>query len=94
MWVNSVPGQTTVISKIRRSSCCERETYRSLGGDGYTSFNLNMQAAGSSETVAYRVGGGGGGIQPPPPKFRSFDKVEPDCKLNGKCIVFLFQHPN
>ena len=38
---------------------------------------------------------GGLGVQPaPPPKFRSFDKVEPDCKLSGKCLVFLFQHPN
>jgi hypothetical protein len=36
----------------------------------------------------------GGGSTPPPPKFRSFDKVEPDCKLSGKCLVFLFQHPN
>ena len=35
-----------------------------------------------------------GGVNPPPPKFRSFDKVEPDCKLSGKCLVFLFQHPN
>ena len=35
-----------------------------------------------------------GGFKPPPPKFRSFDKVEPDCKLSGKCLVFLFQHPN
>jgi hypothetical protein len=34
------------------------------------------------------------GVQPPPPKFLSFDKVEPDCKLSGKCIVFLFQQPN
>ena len=35
----------------------------------------------------------GGGVQTPP-KFRSFDRVEPDCKLSGKCLVFLFQHPN
>ena len=39
--------------------------------------------------VACREGGSN-----PPPKFRSFDKVEPDCKLSGKCLVFLFQHPN
>ena len=39
-------------------------------------------------------GRGFGGFNPPPPKFRSFDKVEPDCKLSGKCLVFLFQHPN
>ena len=39
--------------------------------------------------VAYR--GGVGGFNPPPSKFRSFDKVEPDCKLSEKC-VFLFQH--
>ena len=31
---------------------------------------------------------------PPPLKFRSFDKVKPDCKLSGKCLVFLFQRPN
>ena len=35
-----------------------------------------------------------GGVQPPPPKFLSFDNVEPDCKLSGKCLVFPFQHPN
>ena len=30
-------------------------------------------------------GGEGVGVQPThPPKFRSFDKVEPDCKLSGK----------
>ena len=34
-----------------------------------------------------------GGVKPPP-KFRSFDKVELDSKLSGKCLVFLFQHPN
>ena len=43
--------------------------------------------------VAYR-GEGLGGLKPPSPNFRSFDKVEPDCKLRGKCLVFLFQHPN
>jgi len=42
--------------------------------------------------VAYR--GGLGGSHPPPPKFRSFDKVELDCKLSGKYLVFLFRHPN
>jgi hypothetical protein len=43
--------------------------------------------------VAYR--GGVWGVQTsPPPKFRSFDKVETDCKLSGKCLVFLFQHPD
>jgi len=42
--------------------------------------------------VAYR--GGFGDLNVPPPKFRTFDKVEPDCKLSGKCLVFLFQNPN
>ena len=37
-------------------------------------------------------GGVGGGSNPP--KFRSFEKVEPGCKLSGKCLVFLFQHAN
>jgi hypothetical protein len=37
---------------------------------------------------------GGGGSTPPPPKFRSFDNVEPECKLSGKCLVFLIQHHN
>jgi len=43
--------------------------------------------------VAYRgeVWGGGSNL---PSKFRSFGKVEPDCKLSGKCLVFLFHHPN
>ena len=44
-----------------------------------------------TEAVAYR--GGFGGFNPPL-KFLSFDKVEPDCKLSGKCLVFLFQHGN
>jgi hypothetical protein len=35
----------------------------------------------------------GGGFKPPP-KILKFYKVEPDCKLSGKCLVFLFQHPN
>ena len=30
----------------------------------------------------------------PNPASRKFDKVEPDCKLSGKCLVFLFKHPN
>jgi len=46
------------------------------------------------QSVAYRGGSLGGFQPPPPPKFRSFDKVEPDCKLSGKCLVFLFKHPN
>jgi len=36
---------------------------------------------------------GGLGVQTPP-KFQSFDKAAFDCKLSGKCLVFLFQHPN
>ena len=36
------------------------------------------------EPVAYR-GGEFGVFKPPAPKFLSFDKVEPDCKLSGKC---------
>jgi hypothetical protein len=53
----------------------------------------DTNTTGSSWPVAYRRGGGV--LNPsPPPKFRSFDKVEPDCKLSGKCLVFLFQHPN
>jgi len=28
------------------------------------------------------------------PASRKFDKVKPDCKLGGKRLVFLFQHPN
>jgi hypothetical protein len=31
---------------------------------------------------------------PPPPEIPKFYKDEPDCKLSGKCLVFLFQHPN
>ena len=43
----------------------------------------------------WRTEGGLGFKTPTPtPKFRSFDKVEPDCKSSGKCLVFLFQHPN
>ena len=37
---------------------------------------------------------GGLGVSNPPPKFRSFYKIKPDCKLSGKCLMFLFQHPD
>ena len=43
------------------------------------------------QAVAYR---GGGWVFKPPPKFRSFDKAAVEYKLRGKCLVFLFQHPN
>ena len=52
---------------------------------------------GSTEVLwpgAVEYQGGGGWSVQTPPKFRSFDKVEPDCKLSRKCLVFLFQHPN
>jgi len=39
-------------------------------------------------------GGGCLGVQTPPSKSRSLDKVEINCKLSGKCLVFLFQHPD
>ena len=41
----------------------------------------------------WRTEGGVWGVKPPP-KFRSFDKAAFDCKLRGKCLVFLFQQPN
>jgi hypothetical protein len=55
----------------------------------YTSTSLHASLA--CNAVAYRTGGLACSN---PPKFRSFDKVEPDCKLSRKCLVFLFQHPN
>ena len=43
----------------------------------------------------WRTEGGFGVFKPPPhPKLRNFDKAAFDCKLSGKCLVFLFQHPN
>jgi hypothetical protein len=59
-------------------------------------FNINNTGTllyRPSVPVAYR-GGLGCSNPPPPPKFRSFDRVEPDWKLSGKCLVFLLQHPN
>ena len=47
------------------------------------SFNTNCLA------VAYLVS-----EFKPTPTSRKFDKDKPDCKLSGKCLVFLFQHPN
>jgi hypothetical protein len=41
-----------------------------------------------------RAGGWGGAKSPPPPEIPQFYKVEPDCKLSGKCLVFVFQHRN
>jgi hypothetical protein len=43
--------------------------------------------------VAYR-GGFGVFNPPPPPEIPKFYKVERDCKLSGKSLMFLFQHPN
>ena len=55
-----------------------------------TSCRLLANITDMFPAVAYR-----GGVQTtPPPKFRSFDKVELDCKLSGECLVFLFQHRN
>ena len=47
-------------------------------------------------SVQWCTEGGGrlGRFNPPLPKFRSFDKVEPECKLGGKCLVFLIQQNN
>ena len=42
------------------------------------SFNTNCLA------VAYLVSE----FKPTPPTSRKFDKVKPDCKLSGKCLVF------
>ena len=41
----------------------------------------------------WRTERGWGGVQTPL-KFRRYDKVEPDCKFSGTCLVFLFQQPN
>ena len=55
--------------------------------------------SGTYRSLSYASYGSGvpkgelGGFNPPP-KFRIFDKVELDCKLSGKRLVFLFQHPN
>ena len=60
-------------------------------------YNLANMSNQVHNSVQWRIKGRGlGGLQTPspPPKFRSFDKVEPDCKLSGKCLLFLFQHPN
>ena len=56
-----------------------------------TLYNMGVQTE-AYQAVVYR-GGGVWGVQTPP-KFRSFDKAAFDCKLSGKCLVFLFQHPN
>ena len=47
-----------------------------------------------AQPAQWRTEEGFGEVQLPLPKFRSFDKVEPNCKLSGKCLVFLFEHPN
>jgi hypothetical protein len=43
--------------------------------------------------IQWRMEGGGLGCSTPP-EIPKFYKVEPDCKLSGKCLVFLFQDPN
>ena len=56
-------------------------------------YNLQVQY---HAYIQWRTEGGIWGFQPPPlpPKFRNFDKAAFDCKLSGKCLVFLFHHPN
>jgi hypothetical protein len=52
-------------------------------------------AAGDAVAVAAASGvqgGGFGGVNPP--EIPKFYKVEPDCKLSGNCLVFLFKHSN
>jgi len=46
-------------------------------------FNINCLA------VAYLVS-----ELKPTPTSQMFDKVKPDYKLSGKCLMFLFQHSN
>ena len=56
---------------------------------------MNWELHGWRNTNQWRTEGEGGfGGFKHPKNFQSFDKVEPDCKLGGKCLVFLFQHPN
>ena len=45
-------------------------------------------------TAQYSGVPGGLGVQPPPRNSEVFYKVEPDCKLSGTSLVFLFQNPN
>jgi hypothetical protein len=44
--------------------------------------------------LQWRTEGVGGVGFKPPPEVPKFYKVEPDCKLSQKYLVFLFQHPN
>jgi hypothetical protein len=60
---------------------------RIIFGEQYRSLSSSL-----CSFLQWRTEGGFGVSNPP--KFRSFNKVEPDCKLSGKCLVFLFQHPN
>ena len=57
---------------------------------------LPVKVVGLTGTIVIMAYREGGGVQTPPhsQKFRSFEKVEPDFKLSGKCLVFLFQRPN
>ena len=72
------------------STCAQTERLTKLIG----ALSVDANAPKNNPFVHWRTEGGFGGFNPPPPKFRSFGKVEPDCKLRGKCLVFLFQHPN
>ena len=51
----------------------------------------HLVTAATLSPVAYRGGFWGGST--PPPEIPKLWQVEPDCKLSGKCLMFLFQHP-
>ena len=71
--------------KVRRKAT---ETWQAYGTTHDNSTKLRR-------CIQWRTERGFGGVQTPtPPKFRSFDKAAFNCKLSGKCLVFLFQHPN
>jgi hypothetical protein len=61
-----------------------------MAREGISNFRFEISACVSQ----WRTEGGGLGGSTPPPEIPKFYKVEPDCKLSGKCLVFLFQQPN
>jgi hypothetical protein len=74
------------IASQSKLALLEYKEYKTCSHSVHLGYTVAAQCSGVPRGVVW-----GGST---PPKIPKFYKVEPDCKLSGKCLVFLFQHPN